>query len=379
MLEKILNFLQEFPGYRKEGSSRLQRVLERKNIFATKDECLIALREFNSSFGNEDLLKNEKEENFEGILKKRWFNGKTWCESFEFKEKLDNNIIDSFRNHLAKELNKEYKNHYTDKSKEKETALFTLADLHIGAMVSGMIKTKNYNTDILIKYLNVVAKEINSQNYSKVNIAILGDLIESFTGLNHINSWKQLEPGMHGAESVISTHKILCNFLSKINNLENLYIVSGNHDRVTSSNKEDVEGDVAKMIAYFIDNSLTDVNVHFNNLVLTCVIDGVSYVMHHGHKAIGKKSASEFLFEYGNQGLYNVILSGHFHSASKKELIRQVQSVRNDSQDYVDIVCPSIFTGNFYSESSGWTSTPGFMKFVSTSFGKARYEYIPLA
>lgn len=36
-------------------------------------------------------------------------------------------------------------------------------------------------------------------NYSEVNILFLGDMIESFTGLNHKNSWKGLQKGMIGA------------------------------------------------------------------------------------------------------------------------------------------------------------------------------------
>ena len=35
-----------------------------------------------------------------------------------------------------------------------------------------------------------------------VHVHLLGDLIESFTGLNHKNSWKGLDKGMFGVSAV---------------------------------------------------------------------------------------------------------------------------------------------------------------------------------
>ena len=46
-----------------------------------------------------------------------------------------------------------------------------------------------------------------------------------------------MQSGMYGGNVVIMAYEIIRKFLSQINNLKEVYMVSGNHDRVTSSNK----------------------------------------------------------------------------------------------------------------------------------------------
>ena len=104
----------------------------------------------------------------------------------------------------------------------QECIVATITDLHIGAFVEGLRATKDYNNEILRGYLKRAAELINGHGAKEVHINILGDLIESFTGLNHPNSWKSMQYGMYGVTVVKESHLILLEFLCSIHNLHKL-------------------------------------------------------------------------------------------------------------------------------------------------------------
>lgn len=238
-----------------------------------------------------------------------------------------------------------------------------IADLHLGAYVDGLIRTKNFSIDILANKLHDAALQINKRGYETVHVHILGDLIESFTGLSHKNTWKGLDKAMVGAEAVKLVTKILhVNFLNVINNLGDVKVVAGNHDRVTSDNKEDVQGGAANLVCWGL--ALLGYDIEFNPLVITHNVDGICHILTHGHHVISKRSTQQLCWDYGKQGMYNLICEGHLHSTIQKLNVRQRDSyntIKDDSVDHKRITCPSFFTGNFYSESLGYTSESGFM------------------
>lgn len=243
------------------------------------------------------------------------------------------------------------------------TGVVKIADLHLGSYVDNLIRTKDFSIDILAKKLNRAAEEINKRGYKTVHIHILGDLLESFTGLSHKNTWKGLDKAMVGAEAVKLTAKILHkDFLQRINNLGLVKLIAGNHDRVTSDNKEDVQGDAANLVGWGLE--LIGYDVEFNPLVLTHEVDGICHILTHGHHSISKKSTQQICWDYGVQGKFNLICEGHLHSIIEKLSAKQINSfqvIKDDSVDHRRMNCPSFFTGNFYSESLGYTSQSGFV------------------
>lgn len=225
----------------------------------------------------------------------------------------------------------------------------SIADLHGGSYIDGLRNTPDYSIGILVQRLNEIAVRTNAMNYKKVHVHILGDLVESFSGLNHSNSWKGLQKGMHGVQIIKFMVRILHEeFLAKINNLVSVKVVGGNHDRFHSDKNVDNEGGVAELICYGLE--LLKYDVEFDSLVINHVIDDVSYVLLHGDKGISKRKAKEIILDYGNQKLYNVIMEAHLHSLIVKE----------DSHNCVRMHVRSLFTGNAYSEELGFTSTAGF-------------------
>ena len=152
------------------------------------------------------------------------------------------------------------------------------------------------------------------------------------------------------------------NFLSKIVNLGEVKVVGGNHDRSTSDNKEDVQAGAANLVCWGLE--LLGYNVEFNPLVITHTIGKITHILTHGHHALSKKSTKQLCWDYGVQGNYNLICEGHLHSIIQKLNVNQrdtFQTIKDDAVDHRRMNIPSFFTGNFFSESLGYTSESGFV------------------
>lgn len=234
--------------------------------------------------------------------------------------------------------------------------LVAITDLHLGAKVEGLQVTRDYSSSIAIEYLDRVAKAINEIGAKKVSLALLGDLIESFTGLNHKNSWKSMEWNVFGSRTVINAIEILEGFFSKIVNLEGVYGIGGNHDRSTSDNHEDTTSEIAGIIFYTLQRIYKGVlNVDYKYDVLNKEIDGISYIFTHAHLGLArnKNQAEDIVLKYGNNKLFNMILSGHVHE----------RRINKDTSRFRWVTCPPIFSGNRYSQDEGYDTLPGFKVF----------------
>lgn len=258
----------------------------------------------------------------------------------------------------------------TYKLSGKRVMVVTLSDIHFGAYVRDLIRTQDYSLDILVGKLRDMVGVINAHGASEVHVHILGDLIESFTGLNHKNSWKGLQKGLYGAEVIKVACRVLHEeLLSKIHNLNRVQVVGGNHDRLTSDKTEDTDSGAANLICWGL--SLLGYNITFNPFVINSVVDGISYILLHGHDSISKRPTKDICWDYGKHGLFNFIAEGHLHSIIEKLSATQKDNFNTTKDDAVDhrrIVCPSLFTGNDFSERLGYTTNSGFI--MSENNGK---------
>jgi len=396
--DNIIKFLQKKPGYRKENPNRLQKVIDKQlNIRSTYNECDEALKEFRKEFKNKNKSTNEVKENFDitskdtlyekhlkdlGITKSDVKSVKHWQ---TIKGEARFSVVTKNENKVESNLDLDKFNIYLDKyptpsellyelSTVSNTGVHCIADLHIGSFVKNMILTPDYNISIIKSRLELTAKLINSE-YNKENyIFIMGDLFESITGLNHINSWKQLE--LYGTDAMIAAFELIRYFLLQIKNLKGVYVVGGNHDRLTSNSQEDTSADGAKLVAYFLKRDFPTIDFEFSDVVISKTIDNINYIATHGHLGLSNKTIEALLLNYApKNNNYNVALSAHLHSRKKKELIGD--SIFGDSVKYSGYVVPSVFTGNDWSEKAGFTSTSGYMSFQNM-FNIPKVSYIPL-
>lgn len=240
-----------------------------------------------------------------------------------------------------------------------EEIFVAVSDLHINSRVEGL-DIQDFNNDIVTDYLDTVAIETNHKNADGVTVLINGDIVESLTGKNHPDSFVQMEYGQTYAQGIITARDILIEFLASINNLEKILVISGNHDRFTSSNKEDDQGGVGRILAEFFKFAFRGVEVEWSAKVLTHETENINFISTHGDKRFASKDANALLWKYGKRGKQNVLLTGHWHH----------RSIKVDDEEFRHISLASLFTGNTYSDHGGFTTKPGFAIFEESFKGE---------
>lgn len=243
-----------------------------------------------------------------------------------------------------------------------EEYVATIADLHVGAETKNLQLTSDFDLKILYGYADQFIATVNAVGARKVYIACLGDLIESFSGMSHPDSWKGMERGMYGAKAIAAATEFIEYILQRILNLAGIYGVAGNHDRGSASNKEDTRGEIAAAIFYFLERMYGHLfEVRFEFGVLAKVVGGIRYILVHGDKSdcSGPAKVQQLIFDYGGRDMFNVVLSAHLHS-------RMINIDKVGCRWYV---VPPMFTGNWYSERLGFTSVAGTLLFRNNGKG----------
>jgi hypothetical protein len=292
-----------------------------------------------------------------------------------FKENVEENSIDfdKIRSVLENEIEREYVYKKSTYSFDKENVL-KWADLHFGSHIRNVMHVEDYDADILLDGLLESVNVINGFGFKKNHIHIAGDLIESFSGLNHINSWHSMDKDLIGANAVKMCSKMLHTAFKKVDNLATIKIVAGNHDRLSKNNDEDVKGGAAELIAYCLE--LMGYDVEFHPYVISHYVDGINHILLHGDKGISKKSTEMIILNYGIQGVYNLINEAHLHSVIEKLSVKQRESfqiVKDDSILHRRFNLPSFFRGNYYSATLGYTTNAGYFSVWNNGKGKPQF------
>lgn len=261
------------------------------------------------------------------------------------------------------------------RTKGKGIGTLLTSDFHLGAEVKNLLRTPNYSTDILIGFLDEMAQQVNDLNLSEVHFCFLGDFWESLSGMNHDSTFKSLETDMWGSNAVVAGHKIMSSFLSKIINLSSINIVTGNHDRLSPSKNLENTGEAGKLLAYLLSLTFPGMSIKCSDLVLPVKIDGINYILNHGDKGLANKDISKVVFDYGQNDCFNLLVEGHWHTRKGRKIdkntyYKEYEFVSLDEQKYRKITLPAIFTGNYYSESLGFSGNGGFQVVVNNGKGK---------
>lgn len=278
----------------------------------------------------------------------------------EFEQKLKD-LIPIIEQYSPKNINKV--------KTPRNIGVISLTDFHIGAEIKNLLKTKDFNIQVLLDYISKAVEIINRKDYSEVHVNLLGDFFESLTGMNHENTFKSLGQDMWGANVIILANEIIGeHLLSKINNLKGVNIVSGNHDRMSASNTLDNTGEGGKVLWYMLTKDFPDLPIDYHNSVISKEIDGINYLLSHGDKGYSKKEFSKFVLDYGDNTLYNLVIEGHLHTRKTKRSMslqrkyyQDIEVVSFDDSNYRKLTAPSIFTGNWYSESLGFGGNAGML------------------
>lgn len=253
---------------------------------------------------------------------------------------------------------------YQYKIPDNKPVVVALGDIHTGAIIEGDELIPDYSVDIARESLAKVATKVNLlYSHRPIHYLIGGDIIESFTGKNHKNTWKTIE--LHGAKAALEAFDLLRQLFYSTDNFQKAYLVGGNHDRISSSNKDDTQGQVAELIAGFFKRT-TNIDIDFDPLFISVEIDGVQYIIHHGDKNFSKRKGSEIVLERGNSNLYNVIVGFHWHHFKIDE----------DKLKLIKLTSPAINKATQYSKEIGKHSPSGFMVFETNEEGFAQPRVI---
>ena len=280
-----------------------------------------------------------------------------------FKERSPDDSVDmeALKEILEGQIVKTYTYKKSKDYKQGKEAVLKWADLHFGAYIRNLVLTKDYDSDILLDGLFASVDQTNDFGFKKVHVHINGDLIESFSGLNHINSWMSMNPEQIGANAVRLCTELLHKALSKIDNLGCIKIVAGNHDRTSKANDEDVKGGAADLIAWGL--KLMGYDVEFHPYITTHLVEGINHINLHGDKGISKRSTKDIIWDYGIKGKFNFVFEAHLHSLIEKMSSTQREKfrvIRDDSIDHRRMHLQSFFTGNYYSETLNFNSNAGY-------------------
>lgn len=277
----------------------------------------------------------------------------------------DNSFTEKWLDLFTEKLKKTSKLGVTGKNWETtDTEVVILADLHVGAVMKDSKLIPDYNVKILEAYLEKIALQVNAGG-KRIHVVILGDFIESFTGKNKKDTWKNIE--LHGMEAVLTTFDLLYHFFSSIHNLEKVYMISGNHDRITDDGESDPYGNVVLGLHGMFKRT-SSLPVEYDPLIMSNEIDGIQYIFTHGNYLKKKNNAAEIVIDYGNKDLFNLIIGGHLHS----------RMVSADKLKLRDITAPSLITGTPYEERNNWNSLAGYLRIHNNGEGKPVVVDVPL-
>jgi UDP-2,3-diacylglucosamine pyrophosphatase LpxH len=307
-----------------------------------------------------DKLLNKWEVGAKGpdgnIVVKPLFQVKLWLKRRGF-EAPDSHWTQKWLDRLAVDTKSKYKNRCVT----GDVANIVLADIHLGRYSDGNLGA--YNVDVIRERLDTIANIANA-NGKRIKVFMLGDMIESFTGKNKPNTWKQIE--MYGAQVALHAYDVLEEFFSKLENFDECLFVGGNHDRITDAKDDDNGGQVLEIINGVFERK-GKYKTSFDPTLQTLDVDKVRYILTHGDKKISKMNPAEMILRHGRQDAFNCMLSAHYH---QKMLV-------SEGENYTQRVVPPIASGSEYEYVSGWHANPGFL-IVSEFNGKVKFEEYPV-
>ena len=223
---------------------------------------------------------------------------------------------------------------FKDLQSGESEAVLLLSDWHRGQVSDNFFN--KFNNEIfderVEKLMNKTREYCLLNNIKTIHILTLGDMINGGIHVQtRIESQENLIEQTIGVTEALSH---LFNNLSQEFNLE-LYFCRGNHDRVTPSKEEAMNGEsFSDIIPWFLKERLKgNERIHFNENVIDdeiifADVCGQKFIGVHGHKDSYNKAIDNLaLF---TKQIPNYIVMGHFHHSREADL-KGVEMIVNPS------------------------------------------------
>lgn len=232
-------------------------------------------------------------------------------------------IRDAMIDNLTIELSDDFKKPKRNSNGHKVIAILT--DWHIGATVEN-VNGNSYNLEIAKFRLNKFLEEVYEYAYrydaKTVKVVCLGDMIEHIS-MRNVNQAFEAELNM--SEQITEASKMIFEFLAKLTTEFNVDYtgIAGNHDRMTASKPDAIDGDNAMVVI----NNTVEMLIEMSNIPRLSFtksadknlyehkefINGVSFKFVHGDletKSQKKKIESHMAMD---QSQYDCLVYGHYH------------------------------------------------------------------
>lgn len=240
-------------------------------------------------------------------------------------------------------------------TKQRETGcVIAFGDLHLGLVSDGL------DEDVIRERIDQIAEVFTSRAFSEVKVVILGDLIESFTGMTKGDTWQNLSVIGYGADIILTAVDVLAQLIAKISAYcpkVEVYAIPGNHDRMTNNKDEDPIGQIGMLIYKLAEKATPGVDWRIAPICQSFEHNETEFIVMHGDKAMSKLSGAEIAMKYGKTDRFKVILRGHYHH----------RQILEDTTDYRYITIPSIVGETPFSKRLGAASRPGFVMFLGNT------------
>lgn len=203
-----------------------------------------------------------------------------------------------------------------------KTLLVTLNDLHYGYDVEGFSTIESVK-ETLNRYADRVIKLGINDGVSEIIVANLGDTIE-----NKLHSQSAIDSKKSAPQQMVEASYAIISFLAKLSEGFDVkyYVCKGNHDRVNSRYKENLDGesyiDINKAMVdmFFMDfdnvNRIDTDSPYYHTLD----IKGHKLYTAHGHRVKAKDTNLLATLSANYDTLFDIVLTGHLHSTSIVEV-----------------------------------------------------------
>jgi UDP-2,3-diacylglucosamine pyrophosphatase LpxH len=265
----------------------------------------------------------------------------------------------------------------TSTVKKQKPLYVAISDIHFGKKDSG-VKGSITNAEILRDRIMKIADYINQLECSRVEIFIVGDLLESpMPSGMHAEQQKRMD--LLSGEQIVYAQEVLTQMMLRVREVHthvNVRIIGGNHDRFGIDRSDDIVRTgafiVASMLATRMNDLHTGVNVTYAKGGIIRHYDeeyDINVIAFHGDNNVYKRKPLELHNMYAeNCNANSIIMTGHFHNFSVNETHRVCRVTlgaicSNDSYEYTQV---------------GVANIPSFFVFTPSDNGMFDYSRISL-
>lgn len=257
-----------------------------------------------------EVSKDYLQEEYQDKVFKQWTKARNDTINSALKFKASCDLVGEYFKNLFKECDvPKFKGKIPTPKKKGKVGIVAIGDLHYGR-----------TTEDLIENMVQLAEDIKSSDYKEIILIVLWDLFETPI-LTAMHDWQIEELDILGVKQVIWCMNLLYEtILSILNSGIKVSVIwlTGNHDRFSKSPESDPQRIVGTLGYEYLKERLGGkVKIDYlSNKLYNKEVLGTNLILHHWDNGFNNQVDNKVLSTYWKIGMFNIIMSGHYHTAS---------------------------------------------------------------